>query len=125
MVGRMQRAGVGLLAGSDAPQSYLAPGLALHDELTALVRDAGLTPLEALRAATINPARYLGAADSRGAVRDGFVADLVVLEGDPVRDIEALRRIRAVIVGGRLYDRPRLDAMLADVERTVRAGTPR
>lgn len=119
MVGRMQRAGVGLLAGTDAPQAYLAPGPSLHDELDALVSDAGLTPLEALRTATVNAARFFDSVDSAGAVRSGYVADLVLLDANPATDIRNLRRIRAVILRGRLLDRAALDALLAEAERVA------
>lgn len=119
MVGRMQRAGVGILAGSDAPGAYLAPGAALHDELEALVRDAGLSPREALRAATLNPAVYFGAADSLGTVAPGRAADLVLLQADPTIDIRHVRRIRAVVTQGRYFDRSALDSLLTQVERAV------
>jgi imidazolonepropionase-like amidohydrolase len=122
MVGRMQRAGVGLLAGSDAPLARVAPGAGLHDELEALVRDAGLTPLEALRAATLNPGLYLGAADSIGTVAPGRAADLVLLDADPTADIRNVRRIRAVIARGRYLDRAALDALLAGAERAASAS---
>lgn len=119
MVGRMQRAGVGILAGTDAPLAYVAPGAALHDELEALVRDAGLTPLEALRAATVNAVAYLGAADSLGTVTSGKAADMVLLDADPTENIGNVRQIRAVIVGGRYLDRMMLDTLLAGVERAA------
>ncbi len=110
-VGTMEHAGVGLLAGSDTPNQHALPGESLHDELALLVR-AGLTPLEALRTATINPARFLGAADTLGTVRPGAVADLVVLDGDPTADIANTRRIAMVVARGRLFDRAALDAMI-------------
>lgn len=116
-VGAMQRAGVPILAGSDAPNLHSAPGRSLHDELGLLVR-AGLTPREALRAATLTPAEYLGATDSLGTVAPGRVADLVILEGDPTRDIGNTRRIAAVMTRGRLLERATLDSLL-------RAGTDR
>ena len=117
MVGAMQRAGVGILAGSDAPLPYVAPGFGLHDELEALVRDAGLTPAEALRAATLNPARYLELQDSLGTVEPGKAADLVLLDADPLADIRNTRRIRAVVRAGKLLDRAALDALLAGAAR--------
>ena len=97
-VGAMHRAGVKLLAGSDGPM--VAPGWALHEELALLVR-AGLSPLDALRAATIEPARYFNTTDSLGAIAVGQRADLVLLDADPLRDIRNTRRIRAVIANGR------------------------
>jgi hypothetical protein len=99
LVRDMRRAGVGLLAGTD--RDIARPALA--DELT-LLAAAGLTPLEVLRAATLDPALYLAATDSLGAVAPGKLADLVLLDADPLRDIGAIRRVRAVVANGRLLD---------------------
>jgi imidazolonepropionase-like amidohydrolase len=111
LVGRLNRAGVPILAGSDSPNPYVYPGFSLHDELGLLVR-SGLTPAEALRTATINPARFLGVTDSLGTVAPGKVADLVLLDANPLADITNTKRIRAVIQGGRLLNRGVLDGML-------------
>ena len=93
--------GVRILAGSDfAPWVGAYPGHALHDELRALVA-AGLTPLQALRAATLEPARYFGALDTLGAIAPRRVADLVLLDTDPLRDIAAVTRVHAVVLRGR------------------------
>jgi imidazolonepropionase-like amidohydrolase len=112
LVRQLNRAGVLLLAGSDCPNAYVYPGFTLHDELGLLVR-AGLTPAEALRTATINPARFLGLQDSLGVVAPDKVADLVLLDANPLEDIGSTKRIRAVIQGGRMLDRHALDDMLA------------
>jgi hypothetical protein len=101
IVGTIHRAGVPVLAGTDGPGGCLAAGWSLHKELENLV-SAGFTPLEALRAATIEPARFLGVADSLGRVRAGMVADLVVLDANPLEDIRNTRRIAGVISDGRL-----------------------
>lgn len=93
--------GAPLLAGTDAGVAFAYPGSGLHDELERLVR-AGLSPARALRAATIEPALYLGTSDSQGAVRPGHAADLVLLEANPLERIEATRTIRAVILRGRV-----------------------
>ena len=77
---------------------------------------AGLTPAEALRAATISPARYFGLTDSLGTVAVGKVADLVLLDANPLADIANTKRIHAVILGGRLLDRVALDGLLADAK---------
>ena len=115
----MQRAGVTLLAGTDlGPQGYLTPGFSLHQELGLLVQ-AGLTPLQALQAATINPARALRATDSLGTVSAGKLADLVLLDADPTIDVANARRVRAVVANGRLLDREALDAMLREASRTI------
>lgn len=118
LVGPLHRAGVPILAGSDASNPFVYPGFSLHDELGLLVR-AGLTPMEALRTATINPARFLGVIDSLGTVAPGKVADLVLLDANPLTDIADTKRIRAVIQGGRLFNRRALDAMLADARKRV------
>lgn len=104
-------AGVPLLAGTDAPMPNLWPGSSLHDELGLLV-EAGLTPAEALRAATLAPARFLGAEGDIGTIAIGKRADLVLLEENPLADIAAMRRIRAVALRGRWLDRAALDALL-------------
>ena len=118
LVGPLNRAGVQLLAGSDTPNPFVYPGFGLHDELDLLVR-AGLTPGEALRTATINPARFLGVSDSLGTVATGKVADLVLLDANPLTDIANTKRIRAVIQGGHLLNRKALDAMLARARARV------
>jgi len=112
IVAVLQRAGVMLLAGTDAPMPRIYPGDALHDELARLV-EAGLTPVEALRAATLAPARFFGIADRAGTVTIGRRADLVLLDADPTVDIHNTRAIHAVVLDGRLLDRVALDDLLA------------
>jgi Amidohydrolase family len=117
----MHESGVDLmLAGTDAPIVRNVPGFSLHDELKCLV-DAGLTPMEALQAATRNPARFLEMERERGTIEAGKVADLVLLGADPLADIQNSIRIEAVVADGRLYDRPALDKLLAEVEAAARA----
>jgi hypothetical protein len=120
----MARSGVGILAGTDNQNRYVLPGFGLHDELALLV-DAGLTPLEALQAATLNPARFLRATDSLGTVEQGKVADLVILDANPLEDIRNTTKIRAVIVNGRYVDRAPLDTLLAAAERAARPDSTR
>ncbi|HSE97846.1 MAG TPA: amidohydrolase family protein [Blastocatellia bacterium] len=119
IVGAMQRAGVEIMAGTDSAAIYVFPGFSLHDELTLLVR-AGLTPMQALQAATRNPARYLGLLDSLGTIEKGKLADLVLLDANPLEDIGNTRKIAAVIAGGRLIDKQQLNEMLAAVEAAYR-----
>lgn len=119
----MHRAGTPILAGTDAPNPYVFPGFSLHEELALLV-EAGLTPLAALQSATRNPARYFAASDSLGSVAAGHVADLVLLDADPLLDIRNTARIHAVVASGRLYRRADLDALLLFAERTANAGGP-
>ena len=104
LVGAMHRAGVVLLAGTDAPLRNSPPGFGLHEELALLVR-AGLSPFAALRAATLAPARWFGMEDSLGTIAAGKLADLVLLDANPLSDIRNLRRIRAVVQQGRVVRR--------------------
>ncbi|HEX7242350.1 MAG TPA: amidohydrolase family protein, partial [Longimicrobiaceae bacterium] len=119
-VGAMHRAGVPILAGTDVLNPYIFPGYSLHDELELLAR-AGLSPLDALRTATLNPARYLGRADSLGTVAAGKLADLVLLDADPLADVRNTRRIRAVVAGGRYLDRAALDRLVAEAREAGKA----
>jgi hypothetical protein len=99
------QAGVTLLTATDVGVPFQVPGLSLHRELVRLI-EAGLTPLEALRAATLYPARVLGLTDSLGSIEVGKLADLVLLDANPLEDISNTRRIRAVVANGRLYRLP-------------------
>ena len=104
--------GVQFLAGTDTgPYGPMIPGFSLHDELERLVAD-GFTPIQALRAATINPARFFNAADTLGSVTAGKRADLVLLDANPLTNITNIRRINAVIVNGTLVDSAKRQAML-------------
>ena len=115
-IGDMQHAGVMILAGTEeGGASFIYPGFAIHDELQLLV-GSGLTPLEALQSATINPARFLHATDSLGTVAVGKRADLLLLDADPLVDIANTKTIRAVIADGRLFDKSRIDFLLTRVE---------
>jgi len=113
------RAGVVFLAGTDTTLPFIYPGFSVHDELGLFVQ-AGLTPLEALQTATINPARFLGLEQSMGTVQPGRIASLVVVDADPLRDIHNTTKISAVILRGRLLSRSDLDGMLKAAEAASR-----
>jgi len=102
--------GLPLLAGTDLGSAGMVPGEGLHDELALLVA-AGFSPDAALRAATLNPALFLGIADSVGKIDAGYVADLVLLEGNPLADIAHTRRIAAVIRNGGVLSHADLDSL--------------
>lgn len=106
--------GSGLLAGCDG----LVPGFCLHDELEWMTK-AGLSPLQALQTATINPARFLGRERTQGTIEAGKRADLVLLEADPLTDIRNTRRIAAVLVRGRLLSRPNIDRIVSAHRRAL------
>jgi cytosine/adenosine deaminase-related metal-dependent hydrolase len=119
LTGAAHDAGVTVLVGSDGGDTYAFPGSGVHDELGELVK-AGLTPAEALRAATSRSAALLGRSEDHGTVEVGKVADLVLLGADPLESIENVRKIRAVVFGGEVLDRDRLDAMLEAVEEAAK-----
>jgi imidazolonepropionase-like amidohydrolase len=98
----MQRAGVHILTGTDAPLRNSPPGFGLHEEMALMAR-GGMSPFEVLRAATIEPAQYFGMLDSVGTVATGKLADLVLLDANPLQDIGNTRRISAVVANGRLF----------------------
>jgi len=114
-VGAMEKAGVEILAGTDIPDPYVFPGFSLHDELELLV-EAGLTPTQALRTATSNPARFLGLSDSVGTIEKGKLADLILLDANPLDDIRNTQRIYAVVANGRYYSYGSLKELLAQAE---------
>jgi len=113
VVGRMHRAGVRILAGTDAPW-LVVPGFGLHDELVLLVK-AGLTPADALRAATLDTAQFLGLQNSLGTVETGKFADLVLLDANPLQDLRNTHKISGVFLQGHYFDRQALDGLLRKV----------
>lgn len=113
------RMGVPLLAGTDVMMPYVFAGTGLHDELALMVQ-AGLTPAQALAAATSGPAEFMGREDI-GAIREGALADLVLLDADPLVDISALGRIQGVAVGGQWVGADERARMLARIERILGA----
>jgi hypothetical protein len=115
LVGAMQKSGVGILAGTDTSNPFCFPGFSLHDELGLLVQ-AGLSPMQALQTATLNPARFLGREQDFGTVERGKLADLLLLDANPLDDIANTKKIFAVMVGGRFLPRASLDRMLSGVE---------
>jgi hypothetical protein len=110
------KAGGRVTTGLDVESGYSVPGAGIHRELALLVA-AGLTPIQAIRAATVNCAEMLGAAATLGQVRAGFKADLVAVDGDPLQRIEDLQRIRLIVRGGEVLDR---DELLAQARRAGR-----
>jgi len=109
MIQQMQQAGVPLLAGTDNPNPMMVPGFSLRDELQALV-DAGLTPFEALSAATRNAGEFLRT--RTGTLAVGNQADLILLPGNPLMDIKALKIRAGVMVRGQWFSQEELDARL-------------
>ena len=108
----MVPAGVTFVAGTDATTHLVVPGFSIHDELISLVRN-GMTPAESLRSATAIPAKMIGS--DAGVIEPGRAADLVLLSENPLDDISNTKSIEAVVVRGRIYERDKLEGMLAGV----------
>lgn len=123
LVRDMQRAGIRIMAGTDVPNAYVIAGFSLHDELELLVK-AGLTRMQALQTATLNPAEYLGELNSSGTIEKGKLANLILLDANPLVDIKNTTRINAVIQNGRYLSRKNLDEILADVESAANKSKP-
>ncbi len=115
VVGAMQKAGVRIMAGTDTGNPFCISGFALHDELKLLVQ-SGLTPLEALQSATLNPARFMGKEGDFGTVAEGKISDLVVLEANPFDDIANTEKISVVIFDGKFISKSEINAMLKTVD---------
>lgn len=122
MTRAMFEAGVPFMAGTDtAAGVHVFPGFSLHEELALFVK-AGLTPLQALQTATLNPAKFLHRESEMGTVEKNKVADLVLLDANPLDDIENARKIRAVVLAGRYLSRADLDLLLRQVAAAAAAS---
>jgi imidazolonepropionase-like amidohydrolase len=115
----MRRAGMKILPGSDVAVVPVFPGFSLHEELELLVSLVGMTPMEALLSAHRRPAEFFGMQDDLGTVEVGKLADLVLLDDNPLEDIRNTRRIRAVVANGKLFRRADLNRIAADIEEKV------
>jgi hypothetical protein len=117
----LQQAGVMLLAGTQLSSGSVGtPGLVLHDELALLVR-AGLSPFEALKTATVNPAIFMRREKDLGTIEKGKLADFILLDANPLADISNTRKINAVVVNGRYLSREVIDKMLSEVEAKAKS----
>jgi cytosine/adenosine deaminase-related metal-dependent hydrolase len=111
--GELHAAGVPIAAGTDTPIGWSIPGYSLHTELEQYVQ-VGMTPLEALHSATVAPAEYFGLEDEMGQLQVGFIADAVLLTGNPLEHIIDTRRVQAVINRGALLTRAQLDSLITE-----------
>jgi imidazolonepropionase-like amidohydrolase len=119
ITGLAHRAGVPIMAGTDANDTMIVPGYSLHRELR-LLAAAGLSNMDVLRAATTVPARYLGRTADLGGIAPGKQADLVLLRSDPLADMSNSATVELVVANGRAFTRDRLDALLQAAEAVAR-----
>lgn len=111
MVDFMHDRGISFMAGTDTPIGFLIPGLSLHQEIQELY-ESGLSELEAIQTATINPAKYFNLENSLGRIKSGFIADLIILDKNPLESISNTKSIHAVIKEGHLMNRSYLDSLM-------------
>ena len=111
MVKKIHETKIEIMAGTDCPIALLTPGQSLHEELAKLV-EAGLTPLEAIKTATINPAKYFNLENELGIVKEGMWADLVLLDANPIENIANTKSINAVVKNGKYFDKNELNTIL-------------
>jgi imidazolonepropionase-like amidohydrolase len=114
LIQELHRNGHGLLLGSDAPQVFNVPGFSIHHELQGML-DAGLSPLEAIQIGTLNPAKYFGMEGEFGEVITGASADLLLLNANPLEDLDNLQEPEGVMVRGRWLSREDIDNRLAEI----------
>lgn len=119
LVDKMNKKEIPMLAGSDCAAIGVFWGSSIHEELELLVQ-AGLSEFEAIKTATINPALFLQATDSLGSISKGKLADLLILDDNPLSDITNTQKISGVITNGRYFNRAELDSLLLSVETNVK-----
>jgi imidazolonepropionase-like amidohydrolase len=115
LINECNKTGVLLLLGSDAPQVFNVPGFAVHHELKYMV-DAGLTPYEALRTGTVNVGKFYNREDL-GVIKSGAVADLVLLNSNPLKDISQTKNIEGVLLSGRWLSKEYIEKELKKLEK--------
>ena len=116
--GAMAKAEIPLMAGTDTPLGYLTPGFSLHYELELMV-ESGLTELQALTTATLQPSKYFRMEDSLGLVKKDYIADLILLNENPLEEIARTKDIFAVIKDGNFIDKARLDQLQKEISEGI------
>ncbi|MEE9362973.1 MAG: amidohydrolase family protein [Cellulophaga sp.] len=119
MVKKIHQEKIDIMAGTDCPIFFLTPGISLHQELAMLVK-AGLSPLEALKTATFNPAKYFNLENELGLIKETMFADLVILDANPLENIHNTKRINAVIKQGKYYSREKLN----EIQESLSSNKP-
>ncbi len=114
LINALQDNGHGILLGSDAPQLFNVPGFSIHHEIEGMAR-AGLSPLEIVQSGTISPARFFGKEGEFGELKEGMAADLILVNGNPLNDLGALKDLNGVMVRGHWLSREAINKRLAQI----------
>jgi hypothetical protein len=122
MVKSLHDAGANIMAGTDAGNPFVLYGPGLHDELAHFV-EAGLTPYEAIRTATVGPARYLGKTDEFGSIAEGLRADFLLVDANPLEDVANLKKISGIALRGRWLPKTELNEMRTAIIRLHATAT--
>jgi len=122
-VRELHEAGVTLLVGTDLTFPGIIPGYAVHEEM-AIWQEAGITPADVLRSATLVPARFMGLEERLGSIAAGKSASMVLLRANPLQDVRNAQQIEGVFLRGKHYSREDLDRLLAEARELVRQATP-
>ena len=115
LIKSIQEEGQGLLLGSDAPQLFNVPGFSIHHEMQTMIA-AGLTPLEIIQSGTINVAEYLGMSDQMGQIKEGMIADAILVKSNPLEDISALKVLSGVMVRGKWISEDKIAHALNEIK---------
>ena len=118
LIKKLQEEGHGMLLGSDAPQLFNVPGFSIHKEMQDMA-DAGMSNLEIIRSATINPAKYFDMQDTFGEIKEGMEADLILVNANPIEDLDALQQLSGVMRKGKWISKDEIDAKLAEIAKNV------
>ena len=118
LIKKLQEGGHGMLLGSDAPQLFNVPGFSIHHEIDGMEK-AGLTPLQIIQSGTINPAKYFGMEDTFGEVKAGFDADLILADGNPLKDLNELQNLSGVLSQGKWISKLEIDSRLDEIAKNA------
>ena len=118
LLAALNKNGHGILLGSDAPQLFNVPGFSIHHEIDGML-GAGMTPLEILQSGTSNPATFFGMEATFGQVKEGLVADMVVLEANPLENLKALQQIQGIMLKGKWISKAEIEERLAKIAKNA------
>ena len=114
LINKLQESGHGILMGSDAPQLFNVPGFSIHHEINGM-QNAGMTNLQILRSGTINPATFFGMENTFGKIKEGMDADLIIITGNPLEDLDELKNMKGVMRLGKWISKDDIEKRLLQI----------